>query len=154
MGVWGHSMLVRGGAVWFAIMLIAILNGAARDILLVPRLGDPLARAMSCFTLAALIVLVTWVSLPWIHPATPGDAWTIGVMWLAMTLTFEFVAGHYLFHTAWSTLLADYNIFAGRLWVLVLVVTTVAPAFAFRAVEIPVRDTEISSPVRDDTPRR
>ena len=147
-------MFVRLAIVWFAIMLIAILNGAARDILLVPRLGDPLARAMSCFTLAALIVLVTWASLPWIHPVTPGDAWTIGVMWLAMTLTFEFVAGHYLFHTEWSTLLADYNLLAGRLWILVLVATTIAPAFVFRAGEIPVRDTEISSPAPADTPRR
>jgi hypothetical protein len=147
-------MFVRLGVVWFAIMLIAILNGAARDILLVPRLGDPVARALSCLTLAALIVLVTWISLRWIHPASLGDAWTIGAMWLAMTLTFEFVAGHYLFGTEWSTLLADYNLLAGRLWILVLVTTTVAPAFVFRVGEIPVRDTEISSPALDDTPRR
>ena len=147
-------MLVRAGAVWFAIMLIAILNGAARDMLLVPRLGDLVARALSCLTLATLIVLVTWVSLRWIHPPSLGDAWTIGVMWLAMTLTFEFVAGHYLFRTEWSTLLADYNLFAGRLWIIVLVATTIAPAFVFRAGEIPVRDREISSPALDDTPRR
>jgi hypothetical protein len=147
-------MLVRAGAVWFAIMLIAILNGAARDVLLVPRLGDLVARALSCLTLAALIVFVTWVSLQWIHPASMTDAWTIGVMWLAMTLTFEFVVGHYLFGTEWSTLLADYNLLAGRLWILVLVATTIAPAFVFRAGEIPVCDTEISSPVPDDTPRR
>ena len=147
-------MLVRAGVVWFAIMLIAILNGAARDLLLVPRLGDLVARALSCLMLAALIVLVTWVSLRWIHPASLGDAWTIGVMWLTMTLTFEFVAGHYLFHTEWSTLLADYNLFAGRLWILVLVATTIAPAFVFLAGEIPVRDTEISSPAHDDTPHR
>lgn len=131
-------MLARAGAVWFAIMVVAVLNGAARDILLVPRLGDPVARALSCLTLAALIVLVTWLSLRWIHPASSGDAWTIGVMWLAMTLTFEFVAGHYLFHTEWSTLLADYNLLAGRLWILVLVTTTVAPALLFRAGDIPL----------------
>jgi hypothetical protein len=147
-------MLVRAGAVWFAIMLIAILNGAARDILFVRRLGDPAARALSCLTLAALIALVTWVSLRWIHPASLGDAWTIGAMWLVMTLGFEFGAGHYLFGTPWPQLLADYNLLAGRLWILVLVTTTVAPALVFRAMEIPVRDREISSPVSDDTPRR
>jgi len=147
-------MLVRAGTVWFAIMLIAILNGAARDVILVPRLGDLVARALSCFTLTTLIVVVTWFSLQWIHPASLGDAWTIGVMWLAMTLTFEFIAGHFLFHTEWSTLLADYNIFAGRLWILVLVATTVAPALVFRAGEIPRSHTEISSPAPDDTPRR
>ena len=125
-------MFARAGAVWFAIMLVAILNGAARDVLFVPRLGDLVARALSCVTLAGLILFVTWVSLQWIHPASMRDAWTIGVMWLVMTLTFEFVAGHYVFGTQWSTLLADYNVFAGRLWILVLVATTVAPAFVFR----------------------
>jgi hypothetical protein len=147
-------MFVRLGAVWFAIMLIAILNGAARDVLLVPRLGDPVARALSCLTLAALIMLVTWVSLRWIHPASLGDAWTIGAMWLALTLTFEFVGGHYAFHTEWSTLLADYNLLKGRLWILVLVATTIAPALVFHAGEIPVRDMEISSPAPDDAPHR
>ena len=48
-----------------------------------------------------------------------------------MTLTFEFVAGHYLFRTAWSTLLADHNLLAGRLWILVLIATTIAPACVF-----------------------
>ena len=147
-------MFARLVAVWFVIMLIAILNGAVRDILLVPRLGDPVARALSCLTLAALIVLVTWISLRWIHPVSLDDAWTIGVMWVAMTLTFEFVAGHYLFHTAWSTLLADYNLLAGRLWIVVLVTTIVAPALIFRAGEIPGHDPEISSPAPDDTLRR
>ena len=147
-------MLVRGGAVWFAIMLIAVLNGAARDVLLVPRLGDTVARALSCAMLAASIVLVTWVSLRWIHPTSLGDAWTIGVMWLAMTLTFEFVAGHYLFHTEWSTLLADYNLLAGRLWILVLVATTIAPPFVFRAGESPDPNTDFSSSPPHDTPRR
>ena len=147
-------MFLRAGTVWFAIMLIAILNGAARDVLLAPRLGDPVARALSCVTLAAMIVLVTWVALPWIHPASMHDAWTVGVMWLAMTLTFEFVAGHYLFHTEWSTLLADYNFLKGRLWILVLIVTTTAPALFFQVGEIPGRDAEFSSPEPDDTPRR
>ena len=54
-----RDMLARAGAVWFGIMLLAILNGAARDVLLVPRLGDLVARALSCVTLAGLIVLVT-----------------------------------------------------------------------------------------------
>jgi hypothetical protein len=147
-------MLGRAGAVWFAIMVLAILNGAARDILLVPRLGDLGARALSCLTLAGLIVFVTWISLRWIHPASIGDACTIGAMWLVMTLTFEFAAGHYLFRTPWPTLLADYNLLAGRLWVLVLVTTIAAPAIVFRAGEIPVRHMEISSPATDDTPRR
>jgi hypothetical protein len=147
-------MFVRAGAVWFAIMLIAILNGAARDILLVPRLGDPVARAVSCLTLATLILIVTRVSLRWIHPASLDDAWTIGAMWLVMTLAFEFGAGRYLFATPWTQLLADYNLLAGRLWILVLITALAAPPLVYVAGENPTRNTEISSPALDDTPRR
>jgi hypothetical protein len=147
-------MIARAVAVWFGIMLLAILNGAARDIVLVPRLGDLVARAVSCVTLAGVILLVAWLSLRWIAPASIGDAWTIGGMWLAMTLAFEFLAGHYLFRTPWPSLLADYNLLAGRLWILVLSATLVAPALAYSAAQNPGRDMEISSPVSDDTPRR
>ena len=47
-------MLARAGAVWFGIMLMAILNGAFRDVVLTPRLGDLGARAVSCLTLASV----------------------------------------------------------------------------------------------------
>ena len=147
-------MLARAGAVWFGIMLLATLNGAARDMVLVPRLGDPVARAVSCVTLASVILLVAWLSLRWIDPMSIGDAWTIGVMWLAMTLAFEFLAGHYLFRTPWPTLLADYNLLAGRLWILVLAATVTAPAIAYCAGHNYARATEISSPASDNTPRR
>jgi hypothetical protein len=147
-------MIGRAVAVWFGIMLLAIVNGAARDLMLVPRLGDLVARALSCVTLAGVILLVASVSLRWIAPASIGDAWTIGVMWLAMTLAFEFLGGHYLFRTRWHTLLADYDLLARRLWILVLAATLVAPVLAHSAGQNPVRDMEIFSPVSDDTPRR
>ena len=130
-------MLARAGAVWFGIMLMAILNGAFRDVMLTPRLGDLGARAVSCLTLASVIVIVTWISLPWIRPISTADAWRIGSMWLTMTLIFEFGAGHYVFGTPWTALLADYKILAGRLWILVLIATLAAPAMVYLAARNP-----------------
>ena len=69
-------MFARAIAVWFAIMPVAILNGAVRDVVLVPRLGDPIARAVSCFTLAGAILAIAWMTLAWIRPASRGRAWT------------------------------------------------------------------------------
>ena len=74
-------------------------------------------------------------------------------MWLGMTLVFEFGAGHYLFGTPWRALLADYNVLAGRLWVLVLIATMTAPALVYSAGHNPGRDMEISSPPPEDTSR-
>jgi hypothetical protein len=51
---------------------------------------------------------------------------------VVLVLAFEFLAGHYLFGTPWSELLADYNVMRGRIWPLVLVTTFVAPYLAGR----------------------
>jgi hypothetical protein len=146
-------MLARAGAIWFGIMLMAIINGAFRDVVLAPRLGDLGARAISCLTLASVIVLVTWISLTWVRPVSTTDAWRVGWMWLAMTLIFEFGAGHYLLGTPWTALLADYNVLTGRLWLLVLVATLTAPVLVYRAAHNPVTGVEFYSPRSDDTPR-
>jgi len=44
-----------------------------------------------------------------------------------LTLAFEFLAGHYLFHNPWSRLLEDYDVARGRIWILVLFTTLLAP---------------------------
>jgi hypothetical protein len=44
-----------------------------------------------------------------------------------MTVAFELLAGHYLFGNTWERLLADYNVLRGRIWVLVLITTFLAP---------------------------
>jgi len=56
----------------------------------------------------------------------------IGVLWLVLTLAFEFLAGHYVFGNPWSRLWTDYDVLRGRIWILVLVTTLVAPVIAAR----------------------
>jgi hypothetical protein len=51
---------------------------------------------------------------------------------LVLTLAFEFGFGHWVAGKSWSDLLRDYNLLEGRVWPLVPVVTTVAPALAAR----------------------
>ena len=130
-------MFGRAALAWLAILVAAILNGAFRDAALVPHLGDPIARALSCLTLSGAIFAVTSLALRWIRPASDADAWSIAAMWLAMTLVFEFGAGHYLFHTPWAQLLADYDVGAGRLWIVVLAATLAAPPMIYRTIARP-----------------
>lgn len=77
--------------------------------------------------LCGLIALVAWFTIGWIHPRTARSALIVGILWLALTLAFEFLAAHYLFHKPWAILLADYDIRRGRIWVLVLVTTLLVP---------------------------
>jgi hypothetical protein len=89
--------------------------------------GETGGLAISTVMLCTAILVSSWLTIRWMAPATPRDAWMIGATWLALTLAFEFLAGHYLFGKPWRQLLADYNILRGRIWVLVLVTTAIAP---------------------------
>jgi hypothetical protein len=109
------------------LLVIASVNGAVRELLLIPRIGAAAGRAVSSLLLSAFILGVTWLTIEWIGPSSSRDAWRVGVLWVVLTLAFEFLGGHYLFGSPWPNLLADYNLFQGRIWVLVLIVTAIAP---------------------------
>jgi len=125
-------MLLRGVAVWGLILVLATANGALRDFLLTPRMGDTPARALSSMILSGLVFLVAWLTIRWIAPAGAGEAMVVGTVWVLLTLIFEFGAGHYLFHKPWPVLLEDYNLRRGRIWILVLIVTLIAPVWSYR----------------------
>ena len=117
----------RSFAVWFAMLVTASINGAVREAWLIPSLGDSMGRAISTVMLSALVLLLTWSTIRWIAPRSKSEAWLIGGCWVALTLAFEFIAGHYLFGKPWSELTQDYDLSSGRIWILVLVTTAVAP---------------------------
>ena len=120
-------MIWRAIVVWFAVLALASLNGAAREAWLIPRLGDPVGRALSTVILCALVSLTTCLTIGWIHPTRAGEALGIGALWLTLTLAFEFLAGHYAFGKDWAVLLEDYDLSRGRIWVVVLIVVLLAP---------------------------
>jgi hypothetical protein len=120
-------MLGRSLLVWVLILICAVLNGMLRDLVLSPRLGDTVGRAISSILLSAVVLIVTALTLRWMKPTGIKDAFSIGALWLVMTLGFEFVAGHYLFKKSWAVLLEDYNIAQGKIWLLVLITTLLAP---------------------------
>jgi len=56
----------------------------------------------------------------------------VGAGWVICTVLFEFVFGHYVMNHPWEKLLADYNVFRGRTWVLVLLAEFFSPVLALR----------------------
>ena len=111
--------------------MLAFANAAWREGWLMPRLGDRPSHAISSVTLSIAILLAGWYVTGWVRPESRQQAWAVGAIWLCLTLAFEFLAGHFLFGRSWHVLLADYNLVAGRLWVLVLVTTLTTPLVAF-----------------------
>ena len=123
--------LARGAAVWLGILIGANLNGALRELALRPMLGPDVANAASTLLLCALVLLIARLAIRWISPPDAGSAWRIGLLWLVLTLAFEFLAGRYLFDNSWERILSEYDLTAGRLWILVPIVTLIAPRWAW-----------------------
>jgi hypothetical protein len=121
------SIAGRALTVWFVMLIVASANGAFREAVLIPKAGDTLGRAISTLALGVLIVLLTWRTIRWIHPRSAREARMIGAFWVALTLAFEFLGGRYLFSKSWSELTEDYNVLQGRIWILVLFATGLAP---------------------------
>jgi hypothetical protein len=118
-----------GFGAWLLIAVVAVANGIFRAVVLEPALGPYRAHVASTLATgipAFLLVIYLYVRYgPIVH--TRRELTALGVFWVVLTVVFEFGFGHYVVGHPWSRLLADYNLLAGRLWVLVLLVTLAGP---------------------------
>ena len=125
------SITVKYILAWFPMLIIAIANGALRDLGYKKFTGELLAHQASTFTLLAFFSVYVHYIVGRIPPASASQAITLGLLWLLLTLIFEFGFGLLRGKTL-STLLTDYNIFKGRLWILIPLFTVVAPYIFYK----------------------
>jgi len=124
-------MVLRAIFIWFVLLVLAVLSGTFRQAVLLPRLCDGTAHVVSTLLLSAILFALACFSIGYIRPRTVGEAWLMGLLWVGLTVAFEFGVGHHLYGNSWRKLLADYNLAAGRIWVLVLLTDLLAPVVAF-----------------------
>jgi hypothetical protein len=117
---------------WIPMVLIAILNGAIREGWYGKHVSELQAHQISTVTGVLLFGVYIWVLIHLWRPASAGQAISIGLLWLGMTVAFEFLFGHYVAKRPWRDLLHDYNLFAGRVWLVVVVWVTIAPYVFYR----------------------
>lgn len=119
-------------ASWPGMVILAIINGLIREKVYGPSMSELSAHQLSSFIAIILFGLYIYVLTGLFAIKSAGQAWMIGGIWLVMTIIFEFLFGHYVAGHAWSKLLHDYNLLQGRVWLLVLAWTTVAPYLFYR----------------------
>ncbi|HEX9183050.1 MAG TPA: hypothetical protein VF876_07295 [Burkholderiales bacterium] len=114
---------------------MAIANGALREAVLIPSLGKPGGLVLSGVLLSALVILVAYGLVRVSKGVTVSQGFLVGVLWLGLTLAFEFAFGRFVQHQTWAQLLEAYAFKDGNLWPVVLAVTLLAPPAAalFRA---------------------
>lgn len=120
-------MVFRHLAAWLLLLVAAIINGVIRQSLFIGRMSELQAHQLSTLSGIILFGVIIW-GLHRMWPlASAAQAWTVGVVWVALTLAFEFLFFHYVGGKSWEMLLNDYNILEGRLWPLLLLWVMIAP---------------------------
>ncbi len=112
--------------VWLCLAGLAILNGIFRVLILQTFFNPQTAHILSSISGIILIQAVTCLYVR--QKDLPAkELLLIGVIWLGLTVLFEFGFGHFIMGHAWEKLLADYNLFQGRIWSLVLLSILLGP---------------------------
>ena len=122
--------LIKSFLIWLLFIPLAIANGALRDLALLPALGDTPAHAISSLTLSILILGLTVLLVKRLGVDTRAGYLVVGGFWLVLTLMFEVSFFVLLMGHPMDELLVGYDIFRGRLWLMVLVTTFFAPLLA------------------------
>ena len=73
----------------------------------------------------------------WIRPASTREAICFGIVWLALTLTFEIAFGRFVAHASWARIASDYDLPRGGLLPIGLLVLTGAPLLAAKLRRVP-----------------
>jgi hypothetical protein len=123
-------MILRAIAIWVVLLILAILIAGGKIAYIIPRAGEHAGQIIGTLVFCPVIFAVTYFSICWINPTGLQNAFTVGIIWVLLTMAFEFLAGHYLFGNSWEKLFSEYEIWNGRLWVLILVTNLISPVMA------------------------
>jgi hypothetical protein len=117
---------------WAGLLVLAILNGAIREKVYQPFMSELSAHQLSTAMGLCLFGIYIWFLTGTWRIGSAAEAFTIGGIWLVFTILFEFFFFHYAMGHPWSRLFQDYNLFKGRVWILVLLWTAIAPYVFYR----------------------
>lgn len=122
--------VIRSLLVWLCFIPVAILNGGLRQYVLDRWLGEVGANALSGVLLSLFILLISWLLLPRIVKYDWKESYQIGIVWMLLTIGFEFTFG-LTSGISFQELLSAYNPMSGNLWLLVVVTTFGAPRLVY-----------------------
>jgi hypothetical protein len=125
-------VLLRAFAVWLALILAESVHGTLRELLLRPHVGDLRARQITVLTGVLLILGVACASARWIRAETTKTLLLVGLMWVALTIIFEFGLGLLVLGYSWERMSSDYDLTRGGFLSLGMVVLLLAPLIAAR----------------------
>ncbi|MCA0445914.1 MAG: hypothetical protein LCH54_06765 [Bacteroidetes bacterium] len=115
---------------WFPLLAIAFINGTIRQIGYQELLGELNAHQVS--TAIGMILFAfyfLWIDQKW-KPVSVNETMKIGFLWVILTIIFEFGMGVGM-GRPWEIMVHDYNLAAGRVWVVILAWVAIGPSVVF-----------------------
>jgi len=119
-------MIKKSLLIWLAIIPCAILNGAFREAVINPLIGEKYGEPLSGVLLCIILFAICWFFIPRIGRGTAKTYWIIGLLWVILTILFEFGFGLLTGDTL-AELIKAYDITTGNLWSLIVLFTGIAP---------------------------
>ena len=117
---------------WFPMLALAIANGALRQLTFGKHMSELRAHQLSTAIGSVIMGLFIWLVVRIWPPSSSRRAFFIGVVWVSLTIVFEFAMGRIIMHRPWQQLFQDYNLAAGRVWLLFLIWLALAPCVFYR----------------------
>jgi hypothetical protein len=125
-----RNIAQRSLEVWLFIAVASTMNGMFRSLFLVPRVGDHMAHVLGVLTLIIVVLLSSSVLVNRIlKEYANSDLFLIGILWVILSVSVDFVFEYYLLKVPWTAILHDYNLFSGRIWICVLTTEFFGPWF-------------------------
>ncbi|MDR2918350.1 MAG: hypothetical protein LBV72_03165 [Tannerella sp.] len=119
-------MIKKSVFIWLLIIPLAILNGAFRESVLIPYIGETYALFLSGILLGIMIFIVAYIFIPRLKHSSSANYWKIGLLWLILTLCFEFGFG-FLRKIPFSEMIKAYDITTGNLWLFIVLFVGLLP---------------------------
>ena len=117
---------------WFGIVVLGLANATIRQVVYARYVSELAAHQISTLTFAILVGIYAWASSGFLNLPSPGEAIGVGLMWMILTILFEFALGRYVVGDPWGKLLADYDLLQGRVWGLFVLWVGLAPYVFYR----------------------
>lgn len=126
--VFGENIYLQAFIIWFTFIPIPIINGILRENTFRPLIGEMIAHWISTVLLIFLFLGYIYLTLAkQFVNLSDKNTLLIGLLWVSLTIIFEFSFGLFVDKQSLAHLLADYNLLSGRIWLIFVLVMFLTP---------------------------
>jgi len=129
------NLYLKALGIWVILAVSAIVVATFRNGVFLPAFGEQTAHQLGTILFLIVQFIIIYFFIKKMKIKDVKFLLGIGIFWVVITVIFELLFGHFVMNHSWEKLLADYNLFNGRLWVLVLINNIAAPFFSRKIIK-------------------